>query len=385
MTVFKAFLGILNRCKGIVIMYTVILVTFGVINMRTSEKSMGFTESKPDILLVNHVEDTGITANFTEYLKSHANFPEVGSSEDEISDALFYRDVNYIIYLPDDFREKLLAGEAPEIEVRSTSDYSANYAEMLVKKYVGTAQSYVQTMLQSGTVDENELIENVSRTLDKEVVTEVTTSLDTRKLSSTTFFFNFMNYGLLAGAIFTICTALSAFNSRDVRRRTMVSCMSVKKYNRILLLSNMLFAFVLWVVYIVLGFVLCGSEIMTSGHGLVLILNSFVFTICTVTIAFFIANLVQNKNALNGIINVIALGSSFLCGAFVQSEYLPKGVLAAAHILPSYWYIKTNDSLESVDKFDVQTLTPFFINMAVIIAFSVLFAIMSNIVSRRKR
>ena len=33
-----------------------------------------------------------------------------------------------------------------------------------------------------------------------------------------------------------------------------------------------------------------------------------------------------NKNAINGIINVVALGSSFLCGTFVPVEFLPNRV-----------------------------------------------------------
>ena len=59
---------------------------------------------------------------------------------------------------------------------------------------------------------------------------------------------------------------------------------------------------------------------MFSIHGIFYLINSFIFSICATTIALFIGNIVSNKNAISGIVNVIALGSSFLCGAFVPME-----------------------------------------------------------------
>lgn len=122
-----------------------------------------------------------------------------------------------------------------------------------------------------------------------------------------------------------------------------------------------------------------------SNQGIIYIINSFVFTMCATTIAMFIGNLVTNKNAINGIVNVVALGSSFLCGAFVPMEWLPDSVLKIAHILPSYYYISTNEVLTKMEVFNSETLKPIITNMAVMLGFAILFIILSNIVSRRKR
>ena len=97
-----------------------------------------------------------------------------------------------------------------------------------------------------------------------------------------------------------------------------------------------------------------------------------------------LANIIHNKNALNGIINVIALGTSFLCGAFVPMQWLPDSVIKIAHILPSYWYIKTNELIADIEKWNIDSLKPLFINMGILIAFSVLFIIIANILSVRK-
>ena len=93
----------------------------------------------------------------------------------------------------------------------------------------------------------------------------------------------------------------------------------------------------------------------------------------------------NNKNAINGIVNVVALGSCFLCGEFVPMEWLPDFVLKIAHILPSYYYIYTNELLKTIDSFDFTSLKPIFINMGILVVFIIGFVILNNILSRKKR
>ena len=122
-----------------------------------------------------------------------------------------------------------------------------------------------------------------------------------------------------------------------------------------------------------------------KAHGLIFMLNSLVFTICALTIAILIGNIVNSKEAINGIVNVVALGSSFICGAFVPMEWLPEGVLKFAHLLPTYWYIKTNEALKTLEIVNLDTIKPILVNMAVIFGFAILFVFITNIVSASKR
>ena len=124
---------------------------------------------------------------------------------------------------------------------------------------------------------------------------------------------------------------------------------------------------------------------MFTMHGVVYIVNSFLFTICALTIAFLIGNLVNNKNAINGIVNVVALGSSFLCGAFVPMEWLPDFVLKIAHILPSYYYIKSNELLTELEVVQWDTMQEIITNMGILMVFIIGFIILTNIVAKKKR
>lgn len=378
MIVFRTFLKVLNKCKVPIIMYTVLLVAFGGLTMQTSDSSINFEANKPDILIVNMDENKGITNSLISYIESNSNIVNIKNDEYLINDALFYREINYIIYIPANYRMDVLNGKIPSIEVKSTGDYNASLAEMMLTRYLTVMNIY-----KPNHINEAEVIEKINNTLDINTEVEITSKLDTNNLSKASFYYNFMNYSLLAGSIYVVCLILSIFKEERIRKRTAVSSIDYKKYNRYLMWSNSLFAFVLWLIYVVLSFMLVG-KVMFSWHGLIYIINSFVFSFCTLTIAFLIGNIVSDKNTINGIINVIALGSSFLCGAFVPTEYLPNSVLNIAHILPSYWYINTNEIVKSLEVLSIEFLKPIFVNIGMLIIFSIIFIVINNIVSRRK-
>lgn len=391
MTVFKTFLKVLNKCKFSVILNTVILLIFAGVNMQASDTQMNFEATKPDILIVNQDTNIGITQNLTKYLEGNCEIIAVKDNEDAINDALFYRDVNYVIYIPQNYRQDVLKGENPEIQIKSTGDYQASYAEMLLARYVKVQNIYVKELVKQTDNKtlaeeklEKEIIEKINQTISKQTEIEMTSKLDTTGLEKATFYYNFANYTLLAGAILVICLILSSFHEEKIRKRTIVSSMKYQKHNRILLLSNGLFALVLWLFYVFISFFVVGN-VMFSVQGIIYMINSFVFTLCALTIAFLVGSIINNKNAMNGIVNVIALGSSFLCGAFVPVEWLPDMVLKIAHILPSYWYIQSNELVKTMEEFNLETLKPIMINMGVVLLFAIGFIIVANLIERKKR
>lgn len=379
MIVFKTFLKVLNKCKMTIILYTVMLIVFGVLNMQTSDSSTNFVASKPDVLIINNDKDEGITKDLIKYITDNSNIIELDDSDEAREDALFYRDVNYIIYIPKDFRDDFLRGKDPEIEVKSTGDYQSAFAQMLLERYIKIAKVYIQSI-----DDEDELIAKINETISKETEVEMTSKLDTNSLTKASFYYNFASYSLLAGCVYVICLILSSFRDEKIRKRTVISSMNYKTHNRQLLLSNMLFAIVLWVFYVLVSFVLVG-DLMLTAHGVVYMVNALVFTICALSIAFLIGNLITNKEAINGIVNVVALGSSFLCGAFVPAEWLPDAVLKIAHVLPTYYYINSNDRLKMLEVVSFESLKPIILNMGIIVIFILGFVALSNIVARKKR
>ncbi|MDD2378099.1 MAG: ABC transporter permease, partial [Bacilli bacterium] len=55
-----------------------------------------------------------------------------------------------------------------------------------------------------------------------------------------------------------------------------------------------------------------------------------------------------------------------------------------AKFLPSYWYIKTNNDIVELTNFSLDKLGPIFTNMIIVLAFGVLFFIITNMVTKLK-
>ena len=188
----------------------------------------------------------------------------------------------------------------------------------------------------------------------------------------------------LSLSLFTIAISglvLSSFHEESIIKRTIISSMDYKRYNRLILISGIIYTIITWLVFTILGFFLL-KETLFSLRGLIYLFNSLLFTMCSLTIALLISSLLNNKNAVNGIVNVIALGSSFLCGAFVPSSFLPKSVLNFSKILPTYWYINTNDTLAKLEIINLNSLRNVFSNMTVILIFILVFIILNNIITK---
>lgn len=379
MTVFKTILKILNKLKGMVILYTAILVAITALNQTSGNNMTNFEDSKPSVLIVNKDSEDNIAKGFEDYISKHSEIKDIDTKdEDKINDAIFYRDVNYVIYIPKDFGKNLLDGKNPSLEYKSCGDEYSSYAQMMVEKYIKTVLIYKDYY--SGA----ELISKVNKVVDKDTKVYMKTTLDTSKLSSMTQYFNILNYALLAGCVYCISMILASLNDETVRKRTIISSFNYKKYNRIVLLSNSIVIFAMWILYMILALILF-KDLMFSSNGLGYVINSFVFTICSLTIGFLIGNITQNKNAIGGIVNVIALGTSFLCGCFVPFEYMPDYVLKIAHILPTYYYVANNQLIKTMEVFNFESIKPLLINGAVIVISSFIFVAVTNYVSKRKQ
>lgn len=379
MTVFSTILKILNKLKGMLILYTVMLVAITTINQTSGNKVTNFEESKPDMLIVNNDSKNVITDGFVDYIKKHANIKDIDTSnQDKINDAIFYRDVNFVIYIPENFGKDLKDGKEPSLKYKETGDEYAAYSRMLVEKYIKTVKTYKDYY--SG----RQLIEKVNNIVGNDTKVQVKSSLDTSKMSTMTAYFNFLNYALLAGCVYCITMVLASLKQENVRKRTIVSSFNYRKYNRIVLFSNAIVIVAMWILYMILSLILF-KDTMFTANGLAFILNSLVFALCGLSIGFLIGNITTNKAAIGGIVNVVALGTSFLCGCFVPFEYMPDYVLKIAHILPTYYFVANNQLIKTIESFNIDTLKPIFINVGVVLAFTIVFVILSNYISKKKQ
>lgn len=378
MTVFKTFLKLVNKNKGQLILYTVLLITFTCLSLSNNDTNINYTDSKPNVIIIDK-DKSKLSKNLVKYFDKNAKLDKKDLTESDIEDKLFYRFTSFVIYIPEGFEKSVISGDFKTIDYKSTDDYGANLASILLNKYLNTITIYRDM---DSNIDY--LISHVDKSLNNKIQVEVNSKLNTDELAKVKFYYSFMNYSLLAGCIYVLVVIISIFREKNILKRNAVSSMNYNTFNRNLLLSSLLFGFLVWAIYIGISFIIIGN-IMTTSNCLLMIAVSFLFLIYCLAVGFLIANLVNNKGAINGIINVIALGSSFLCGAFVSLEFLPDNVLRIAKFIPNYYYIDAINKLASIENISIGTLKPIFSNIIILLVTSIILIIISMIISKRKR
>ncbi len=393
MIVFKTFLKILRKNIVVIVISTGMLLIFGGLNTVSDGNRMDFVDDKPDITIVDQDSSNGVTQGLINYLEEKSNLIEIPSVEDELKDALFYRQTNLIINIPENYNRDFMLGKNPEITFQSSGDYQAAFAEMIVANYLKTARIYRDSLVDA----ESKLTEAEMASLTEKLVTAVAEALKSDlKVSKTSHldigsgtraanFFNFESYALLNSLIFIIAIVMLTFNEPKVYRRLLVSSTDPSAQSRILLFANFGLAAAMWLAYLLLGMLMLDTEIIFSMQGLWFIVNSLLFTFCATALAFLIGSLLHSKNAVNGVANVVALGSSFLCGAFVPQMWLPDSVLGFAHLLPTYYYINANNLIAKTEVWDVVALQEIGLNFGMIILFTIGFIGLTLLVPKIKQ
>ncbi len=379
MTVFKTFWKIVNKYKGTIILYTVMLISFGGINLASNDTTTTFTSTLPNIAIVNNDQKSVLTNNLISYLSENSKVVDIENDEEKINDALFYRDVSYVVYIPKNYTNDVLKGMNPTIDIKSTNDYTSSLEEMMLTDYLDLQNAYLKL-----TTDQAKLTNYINDTLKDKSEVVLTSKVDTKSFSKVSIYFNFASYSILAVVIFIITLVLTSFKEKTVNKRIVVSSMNYKKHNGLILKSSLLYALIVWVLFSLLAIILLGKSVLNT-RGLLLILNTLVFTLQALTFALLISSLVNNKDAIGGIVNVVALGSAFLCGAFIPSMYLPEKVVSISHIFPAYYYNNSNNLVTSLEVINLTTLKPFITNIMIMLVFMLVFIVLNNFVIKNKR
>lgn len=376
MTVFKNYFKILKQNKSIIIMYIVILFVFTSFGS-TNTGSKSFEAVKPNITIVNNDTNSKVVKNLTNYIGKYANIIKIKNNEQTLNDALFYNEINTILYIYEGYTNDYLNNKEKELDINLTSDYAASYMKMLLNKYF-----LIANIANNNIKDETKLLKTINKSLDQQVNIELDNKVDVSMLDKVGYFYNFANYSILAVSIYIIGIIMNVFNQPKIKRRNLISSKKISSFTKELYLGNLVFSLMIWLFIVISSFFVVG-DIMFTMNGFLIIINSLIFTLTALGIGFLIGSIIKNKDAINGIMNVIALGSSFLCGCFVPSSFLPDVVVNISKILPSYWYIHNNDLIKRIEVFNLETLSPIIINMFILILFAGVFFLATLIYNKK--
>ena len=314
MQVYKAFFKIIQKNILQILIYIVIFLFFVVLmaNTYTDPTNMDFKESKVNTVFINHDEDSKLLEGLKEYISQNANLIDIPDDIQKLQDALYFREVEYIVKVPKGFTEAFMKGEEIRIEKTIVPDSASSvYMDNLINKYLNTARLYISSI---ENLSQQQLVNYIGEDLSHE--TEVllfNPDPEKGKNIRRMYYFNFLAYSLFAILILGVSAVMIVFNQPDLRKRHSCSPLKLKNMNFQMILGNISFAILVWLIMIIPSFIMYGDYMFTK-KGLLFLLNSIIFTLPALSISFLIANIVKSKNAISAAANVVSLGTCFIKG-----------------------------------------------------------------------
>lgn len=366
MTVFKNYFKIAKAHRKALLLYAGIFFLILIFSLSGSnESNVGdYSSLKVDIYLKDE-SNTDLSKALYDHLDKNCNVIEM--DENLIEDSLFYGEISSIVIIPKDF------DKTQKVEYKSSPK---DIRGMLVENHINQFLNQVNFYENAG-FERSIAIENTNKDLSKKVKVIKDNNDNVKSNEASSFYFNFLNYPLMAQIILIVSTIMLVYKKESLYKRNFISPVGKSSQSLQLSLGHIVSGIIIWLVYIIL-YLLIYKESLSSNLVRLLVLNSFVFTISIVCMSVFISNIAKNENSLNGIMNVVALGSSFLSGAFVPQELLSETSLRLARIFPSYYYITNNNMLIKSPELATSAR-----NMLIMLGFSAVFIILSIVIKPR--
>lgn len=367
MTVFKGFMTLVKRNIFTFFLYLAIFMTICIMIqvLISGEGTVKFEEESLEIAVIDR--DGGeLARGLASYLGGKHHLTDIADDKKTIQENLFYRNIYYVVTIPENFEEKCLEGEEKLKTTKIPGASTAFYVDQQIDTFLNDVR-----VLKAAGFSTEEAIAEVGRI--GEISTDVTL-IDKNghggQMAPHAFLFQYLPYMILSVLCYIIGFVMVAYRKKDVRRRMLCSAVSLRSQNVQLVAAYLVIGAVLWIICMCMPLALYGKEFLQDGNLIYYLLNSFVLTLVSLAISFLIGVLVEKEEVINGGVNVISLGMSFTCGVFVSMSVLGKGVRAFAHFLPVYWYEIVNEIIGSNAEFTVAQKTTIFQGIGIQLLFA---------------
>ena len=347
MQVFKTFLKIAKKRFPSVLLYYIIftVIVIALSKIGASDHETSFTATKADICIMDEDDSTASHA-LSDYLFSIHNPVTLKYKETKtMHDAHYYQEVDYILTIPEGFEEQLTASDAKDfLQISMRKDSSNGYfVDQQVNEYLSSVRLFM-----AGGFSLSEAVTKSAEALSEGNDTSIL-NIEEDNVKGTqiglTYFFQYLPYVLINMLLLGMTPILITFNQKDLGARISCSSLSLKSKNTQITLGCIVFCLFVWLLFILTALFIYGADSLFSVNGLRSLLNSIMVLLFSVALSLLISTFSLKAQSLSMIANVVSLGLSFLSGIFVPQYLLGKGVLAIAHFLPTYWYVRINSML----------------------------------------
>ena len=384
MPVFKAYLLVIKKNIPSLMIYFVVFVAMSVlfVNVIGGDSYSDFSAVKSSIIIISG-EDTPFAEGFVEYLEENVALVSVGSDEQDIQDALFFGEADYVLTIPAGFTKSFLNGsdDVPLEKTTGALTSGTVSVDFIIGKYLELARLYVNNV---PDISPRDIHENVMRDLQETAAVEVKTTEQQAQTSGLNDIFRYLAYPILGIMIMGITSIMLAFNKREVSKRNSCAPLGSLKINMQLFAGNALFTIVVWILLCLIALVMHKSFSPGPGAWL-LCFNALFFSAVALSIGFLAGQFIKSTVAQAALTNVVSLGAAFISGIFIPQYILGETVLKISSFLPFYWYVKAVDSIGELSSYTYEHIRPVLGYFLIQLGFAAAFFIIALVISKQKK
>ncbi|MBP1756991.1 MAG: hypothetical protein H6Q59_3389 [Firmicutes bacterium] len=386
MQVFKTYFKIIKTQIVSILIYAGLFLALTILfTSNIGESNDQFEVKKVPVMVLNEDGENDLIRGFLSYLEGYVTYVEPKEGEAAIRDALYYREVSYILTIPKGFSESFLNGGVVNLIKQTAPDsMEAITIDTAIDNYFNIAKVYQGHMPEAST---NEISEYVKANLQEQTQVHLNAEQKDAFVSGNSqnkFYFNYLGYIIIAVFIASISTVMFSYHGLDIRRRHYASPITSKNMNGQLIFANLIFIMIYLVMFIIAGYVLNKNRAINI-NTILFWLNAFTFALVTLSISYLIGISVKSKKAISALSTAVSLGLAFLSGMFVPQEYLGAPVLKVASFMPAYWFIKANEEIEILTSTSWSQISRIASFMAIQLGFAAAIISIALVVSKRKR
>jgi len=386
MKVFEVCMLIIKRRFATFLVYFAVFMALSVVMtvLNTDRSGTDFSAMKPNFTVINRDVDSPLADGLKSFLRGNGVEIVIRDEKGALQDATFFRSTDYIVFLPQGFRDDFLSGGTVTLEnVKSTHSAHGYYTESLVNQYMNQARVYLAAGVE---LSEEELVSAVLADLSIEASVEkkqfgVSAPIDLGFLLHN----QMLCYILLLLIILCVTNISMVFKRPDLRMRNLCAPLKPRSSSIQQMLCSAILSVLAWILMTAIGFILYGSNLGGVDIRVIalIMLNSLVFTFVALSVAALGSSFVRSPNSQNAAANIIALGLCFLGGVFVPTNMLGEGILNVARFLPTFWNVTALDRIVALTSFEAGALWPVWQAMLIQLAFAVVLFCVTMGISRR--
>lgn len=346
MTVFRGALRIAIRQKFLIILYLAIFMALGIMIIVSKDNSstLGYEKESVTMAVIDR-DKTELSCGIREILEASQNVVDIEDNEKKIREELYYSNIEYALIIPENFEKNYLEAiendDTTDNLLLGTGRPSSNasyYIKNIVDNYLSGINLYIKA-----DYSIEEAINNMkSIDTSKNNVSIIEGSMESSKLSVG---FMILPYVLIALSCFIIGFIILEYQKPEIKKRLEISAVSSFRRSTQLMLSVFVIGIIIFAISLGLVNILNPGNVFNDSNIGYYLINLIMMVLNSIAIAFFVASVSVNSNAVNGLANVLSLGMSFLCGVFVPVSLLSKSVVKISKIIPVYWYENNNNIL----------------------------------------